>query len=175
MVRKQPELNNNIDETPDVLTVAIPKGPTYKLKVPTGPLGWKHFRILMEVENERENCPREPVFVPKFGPKLDEKGKPVKDEDGEPVMVQVFDENNKPIMVPLLDENGIQMERILETPALKQAINVAMDNWVEQILPHILIDTEFESIPWHFILPLFQCSSSNTSISNENFRGDQSD
>ena len=29
---------------------------TYVLKVPTGALGWKHFRMLMEIENERKNC-----------------------------------------------------------------------------------------------------------------------
>ena len=29
---------------------------TYILKVPTGALGWKHFRMLMAIENERKNC-----------------------------------------------------------------------------------------------------------------------
>jgi hypothetical protein len=29
---------------------------TYILKRPTGALGWKHFRMLMEIENERKNC-----------------------------------------------------------------------------------------------------------------------
>ena len=28
---------------------------TYVLKVPTGALGWKHFRMLMEIETERKN------------------------------------------------------------------------------------------------------------------------
>ena len=28
----------------------------YTLKVPTGALGWKHFRMLMAIENERKNC-----------------------------------------------------------------------------------------------------------------------
>lgn len=28
---------------------------TYILKRPTGALGWKHFRMLMELENERKN------------------------------------------------------------------------------------------------------------------------
>lgn len=29
---------------------------TYILKRPTGALGWKHFRMLMEIETERKNC-----------------------------------------------------------------------------------------------------------------------
>ena len=54
---------------------------TYTLKVPTGPLGWKHFRMLMEIETERKNCIVEKRPNPKTGeledymlpnPKLDE-------------------------------------------------------------------------------------------------------
>lgn len=39
-------------KTPAELTVETDND-TYTLKVPTGALGWKHFRMLMEVENER--------------------------------------------------------------------------------------------------------------------------
>jgi len=54
---------------------------TYTLKVPTGPLGWKHFRMLMEIETERKNCIVEKRPNPETGeledymlpnPKLDE-------------------------------------------------------------------------------------------------------
>ena len=36
------------------LSVNTPNG-NYLVKIPTGTLGWKHFRLLMEVENERGN------------------------------------------------------------------------------------------------------------------------
>jgi len=54
---------------------------TYTLKVPTGALGWKHFRLLMEIENERRNSIVEKRPNPETGeledvmlpnPKLDE-------------------------------------------------------------------------------------------------------
>jgi hypothetical protein len=54
---------------------------TYILKRPTGPLGWKHFRMLMELETERKNSLVEKRPNPETGeledymlpnPKLDE-------------------------------------------------------------------------------------------------------
>jgi len=40
---------------PSEITVKT-ENDTYILKVPTGALGWKHFRMLMAIENERKNC-----------------------------------------------------------------------------------------------------------------------
>lgn len=40
---------------PSEITVKT-ENDTYTLKVPTGALGWKHFRMLMAIENERKNC-----------------------------------------------------------------------------------------------------------------------
>jgi len=40
---------------PNEITVKT-ENDTYTLKVPTGALGWKHFRMLMAIENERKNC-----------------------------------------------------------------------------------------------------------------------
>jgi len=142
----------------------------FKMKVPMGSLGWKHFRILMEVENVRSECPREGIFIPETEPII-EKGKPVLDANGEPKLKNKLDANGKPIMVPLLDENGIQLERVLETPRLKEVVLLSMDKWVEQILPNILIEpSSFDEIPWGDIYSLFSAVSSNSSIDNSDFR-----
>ena len=143
---------------------------TYILKVPTGPLGWKHFRILMEVENERANCPREPVFVNKMKEVLDPKGKPVLDADGKPKMEAVLDADGKPVREVLLDDLGMEVERIIETPALKEVMMTAMDKWVENILPNCLISHNMEDIPWTQIMAIFTSCVQNMSIDNRSFR-----
>jgi hypothetical protein len=143
---------------------------TYIIKVPTGPLGWKHFRILMEVENERANCPREPVFVDKMVEVKDAKGKVILGEDGKPKFEKVLDENGKPIRVPLLDDLGVQVERVLETPALKEVMMTQMDKWVELVLPSILISHELDEIPWTQLMAIFTAAVQNISIDNRSFR-----
>ena len=66
--------------SPKEITVKT-ENDTYVLKVPTGPLGWKHFRLLMEIETERKNGIVEKRPNPETGgledfylpnPKLDE-------------------------------------------------------------------------------------------------------
>lgn len=99
---------------------------TYTLKVPTGSLGWKHFRILMEVENERAKTIKE------IGP------------DGKEV--------------------------ILPNPNLNEIMTLAMDKWVETILPNIILSHDFEDIPWSDIFSLFNAVSSNSNIDTTNFR-----
>jgi hypothetical protein len=104
---------------------------TYTLKVPTGALGWKHFRILMEVENERKNT----IIETRPNPKT-----------------------------------GEYEDYALPNPKLDSVMEMALDKWVETILPNILVSHEFEEIPWTDILSLFQAVSSNSSIDTTNFR-----
>ena len=107
---------------------------TYTLKVPTGPLGWKHFRILMEVEAERKNC--------------------------------IVEKRRDP-------ETGEEYDYALPNPKLDEVMEMALDRWVDQILPNILVSHEFEEIPWFDILIIFQSACQNASIDTANFRDNQ--
>ena len=107
---------------------------TYTLKVPTGALGWKHFRILMEVEAERKNC--------------------------------ITERRKDP-------DTGEEYDYMLPNPKLDEVMEMALDRWVEQILPNILISHEFDQIPWFDILIIFQSACQNASIDTANFRDNQ--
>lgn len=107
---------------------------TYTLKIPTGALGWKHFRILMEVENARKD--------------------------------QVVEQRKNP-------ETGEYEDYVLPNPKLDEVMTLALDRWIETILPEVLVSHEFENVPWVDIMGLFSAVSTNSSVDTSNFRGDQ--
>lgn len=104
---------------------------TYTLKVPTGGLGWKHFRILMEVETARKDS--------------------------------IVEKRPNP-------ETGEMEDYMLPNPKLDEVMQIALNSWVDQILPNVLTSHSFDEVPWMDILSLFQAVSSNSSIDMTNFR-----
>jgi len=142
---------------PSEITVKT-ENDTYILKVPTGALGWKHFRILMEVEAERKNVikefrkdTREYITETREDPKTGE-------------LKEVTVKN------PTF---GKEIEFELPNPKLDVVMQCAMDKWIEQILPNIIVSHEFEDIPWVDLLILFNAVCSNTNIDTSNFRNIQ--
>ena len=145
--------------SPKELSYTTEDGEKYVIKVPTGALGWKHFRILMEVENERKNTIREIRVDTR--PTITEWHEDPKKE-GE--YIQVTIEN------PTFNK---EIEVELPNPKLDEVMSIALDKWMSDILPHIVVSHEFDDIPWSVLLALFQCATQNASIDANNFRGDQ--
>lgn len=134
-----PEKKEKIQETPvELPPVEVKKGElyvrtdedTYIFKVPTGSEGWKHLRIMMEVEKEKNKALVEMAAV---------EGKEVKE-------------------VKLTSERE------------QEIIEVALDKWVEKVLPFIGISHKFEDLPWYEIMNIFQAIVQNMSIDTANFR-----
>ena len=139
---------------PKELTVKT-ENDTYTLKVPTGPLGWKHFRILMEVEAERKNVVRE--FRKDTREFITETREDPKTGELKDVTIK------NPTF-------GKDVEFELPSPKLDAIMQCAMDKWIEQILPNVIISHEFDEIPWTELLLLFNAVCSNTNIDTTNFR-----
>ena len=131
---------------------------TYVLKVPTGALGWKHFRILMAVENERKNV----IYEPRL--------------DTREFITEVREDPKTKELAEFTIPNPTfnkTIEVALPNPKLDEVMELCLDRWIEQILPEVLVSHEFEAIPWNELLGLFQCVSSNSSIDTTNFRDNQ--
>lgn len=129
----------------------------FVLKVPTGSVGWKHFRILMELENARRQGikewrkdTRQFITVTKEDPKTKE-------------WKEVIIEN------PTFNKD-IEVE--LPNPKLDEVMEKVMDRWITEILPEVIVSHEFEQIEWTHLLQLFEVVCKNASVDTANFRAD---
>ena len=145
---------------PKEITVKIDEDNTYVLKVPTGALGWKHFRILMEVENERKNTIKEWR------------------KDTREVLKEVREDPKTKEFVEVTRDNptfGKDIEIELPNPKLDEVMVTCVDKWVSEILPNILVSHEFDNVEWSHIMILFRQTCENQSIDMTNFRTDNTE
>jgi len=108
---------------------------TYRVKVPTGDIGWIHFSILMEAENEKANA-------------LEEYRRKWNEETG------------------TYDEEKVR----LPSPREAEIMRVAMQKWIKEVMPHVIVSHQWDEVPWFDIMPIFQAISTNSSINTTNFR-----
>jgi len=108
---------------------------TYKVKVPTGDVGWIHLSILMEAENEKANALEE-------------------------------------IRINWNEEKGEYDEEKVRLPSPREAaiMKVAMQKWVKEVMPHVIVSHQWDEVPWYDIMTIFQAISINSSINTTNFR-----
>ena len=130
----------------------------YILNIPKGPLGWKHFLMLMELENARKETitewrkdTRQFITIVKEDPKTEE-------------WKEITIEN------PTYNQD-IQVD--LPNPKLDSVMQNVMNKWVLEILPEILISHKFEDLEWYLILPLFEMACKNASVDTINFRSNK--
>ena len=131
---------------------------TYTMAVPSGPVGYKHLRIMYEIDKERKNTIVE------------------KRIDDRETITEIREDPETKKFVEVTRDNptfGKEIDYYLPNPKLEEVTAVAMEKWVEQILPNIILSHEYEKIPWTVLSDLFAASCTNASIDMSNFRGNQ--
>lgn len=131
---------------------------TYVMTIPSGPVGYKHLRIMYEIDKERKNTIVE------------------KRIDDRETLTELREHPETKEIIEVTRDNPTfnkEIDYYLPNPKLEEVTEVAMEKWVEQILPHIIISHKYEEIPWTVLADLFRACATNTSIDMSNFRSDQ--
>lgn len=152
MVRKA-----NPDQNPNEISVKY-DDTTYTMTTPSGPVGYKHLRIMFEIDKERKNTIVE------------------KRIDDRETITEIREDPETKKLVEVTRDNptfGKEIDYYLPNPKLEEVTEVAMEKWVEQILPHIITSHPYEEVPWTVLADLFRACCTNTSIDMSNFRSDQ--
>lgn len=59
----------------------------------------------------------------------------------------------------------------IPSPREPEIVRESMSKWIKDVMPHIMVSHEWNTIPWYDIMPIFNAVTTNSSIDTTNFRG----